>query len=172
MRFERVDGKMVRVSEKMVRVHEKEVLIKKASPNTITWNFPKESSYKSKRNLMDIPMMPVSSNKKEKGVFANSSIAFGSALVVGAVTTDYSQGGIFWEMFMTYLYPWFLDIATVYVAIKIAMGFYEEQRGGSKTETGFGTFLTYGKWLLLFHMIPFFVGLLSQLGTRMAEGLG
>lgn len=82
------------------------------------------------------------------------------------------QDGLFWDIFMTYIYPWFVDVAQVFCAIKIAQAFYEENRGGRDSGSGVTAIVSYGKWLLLFHMIPFAVSLLNEVGQRMADSIG
>lgn len=106
-------------------------------------------------------------NSKKSILFsiAPTGIILGNA--VGAATGT----GIFWNLFMQYIFPYLIDIAKVYCVIKIAQGFYEEKRGGRDSGSGFNTFVTYGKWLLLFHLIPFGVTLIDQLGEKMVTDL-
>jgi hypothetical protein len=82
-----------------------------------------------------------------------------------------SGSGVFWDTFMRYIFPWLMDIAKVYCVIKIAQGFYEEKRGGRDGGSGIGTLVTYGKWYLMFQLIPFGVELIDQLGNRMLNDL-
>lgn len=79
--------------------------------------------------------------------------------------------GVFWNTFMTYIFPYLMDIAKVYCVIKIAQGFYEERRGGRDGGTGIQSLVTYGKWYLLFMLIPFGVELIDQLGNKMLTDL-
>ena len=123
----------------------------------------------------DIPNHPtVKPLNKKKGVYAKSSSIIGGAtsLVLLNATGINATDGLFWTMFQEYIYPWFLDLATVFVAIKIAQGFYQENRGGRDSGSGFNAVFTYGKWLLLFHMIPFFVKLMDEIGRTMSNHLG
>lgn len=81
--------------------------------------------------------------------------------------------GILWTAFVQYVFPWLLDLAKVYCAFQIAQGFYKEHKGiggeGGKSggRTGFQTFVYYGKWLIVFHLIPVGVELLDAIGTKM-----
>ena len=154
MRFQRVNGKMIRVDE---------------STPIQTWTFPDKPTAKSRRDMKDIPLATLTPNTN-KGYYASSSVVAG----IGAVSlaTINPSNGIFWETFMVYLFPWFLDVAQVFCAIKVAQAFYQENRGGRDSGTGMGAIITYGKWLLLFHMIPFFVKLIDELGQRMADSIG
>lgn len=79
--------------------------------------------------------------------------------------------GIFWNAFMEYIFPYMLDIAKVFCAIKIAQGFYQEKRGGRDEGTGFGALVTYGKWYLVFWLIPWGVEIIDQLGASMLNDL-
>lgn len=101
--------------------------------------------------------------------FALSVAPMGFAL--GNIVAEASGAGVFWDTFMKYIFPWLIDIAKVYCVIKIAQGFYEEKVGGRDGGSGFGNFVTYGKWLLLFHLVPFFVLLIDQLGLKMVNDL-
>lgn len=154
MKFERIDGKMTHV-EKV--------------SNVITWSFPCPITGNEKKSYRTPSSHTMS---KSKDVITKSSmIASASGLALLTASKIDVETGIFWNIFMEYLYPWFLDLATVYAAIRIAMAFYEEQRGGRESRNGFGAFVTYGKWLLLFHLIPFFVKLIDAVGKQMADSL-
>lgn len=87
-------------------------------------------------------------------------------------TMDIASAGIFWGAFMRYIFPYLLDIAKVFCAIKIAQGFYQEKRGGSGDGTGFGALVTYGKWYLVFWLVPWFVQLIDEVGAKMISDLG
>jgi hypothetical protein len=89
-------------------------------------------------------------------------------LVLGMAT---GGSGVFWDAFMTYIFPWMLDIAKVFCAIKIAQAFYQERRGGRDEGTGFGALVTYGKWYLVFWLIPWGVELIDQIGGKMLNEL-
>lgn len=102
------------------------------------------------------------------GIYARSSLL---AVPVIATATGIATQGVFWDTFLTYIFPWFLDIAKVFCAIKIAQGFYQEKRGGRDNDTGMGSMVTYGKWLLLFHLIPWGVTLIDQIGSKMFTDL-
>lgn len=138
----------------------------------IKWNIPSEPTINQKRNIMDIPTMPLSSIKGKDAYLRSSSLIGMSSLILLNVNGVNAIDGIFWTMFQTYIYPWFLDLATVFVAIKISQGFYQENRGGKDSGSGFSAVFTYGKWLLLFHMIPFFVKLMDEIGRTMSNHLG
>lgn len=155
MRFKRINGKMVRVDE-----NGNELILTSSNKN---------KPYKS--NVLEIPKLPKAD--KKQGVVAKSSLlaTATSGMVMLNTSGINAEAGLFWEMFLQYIYPWFVDLATVYAAIRIAMAFYEEQRGGRDSGNGFGAFITYGKWLLLFHLIPFIVKLIDTVGQRMADSL-
>lgn len=153
MRFQRINGKMVRVDE---------------NAPIQTWTFPNDPTIKSGRKMDDIPFATL--NPINRSFYAKSSIVAGLGSISLAAINP--QNGIFWETFMTYLFPWFLDIANVFCVIKIAQAFYQENRGGSDKGTGMSSIVLYGKWLLLFHLIPFFVKLIDQMGLRMVKDLG
>lgn len=101
---------------------------------------------------------------KEMDFLKGKAMSFAPILVFGLAT---GGSGVFWNTFMTYIFPWLMDIAKVYCVIKIAQGFYEEKRGGRDGGSGMGTFVTYGKWYLLFMLIPWGVTLIDQLGGKM-----
>lgn len=153
MKFERIDGKMT-LSNKPTKV--------------LTWTMPDPITGNEKRKMASTDNGSV---YKSKDVVAKSSVLASSGLVLLTASSIDIKDGLFWSVFMEYLYPWFVDLATVYAAIRIAMSFYEEQRGGRDSKNGFGAFITYGKWLLLFHLIPFFVKLIDTVGQRMADSL-
>lgn len=88
--------------------------------------------------------------------------------VLGVAT---GGSGVFWDAFMTYIFPWMLDIAKVFCAIKIAQAFYQERRGGRDEGSGFGAVVTYGKWYLVFWLIPWGVELIDQIGGKMLNEL-
>jgi hypothetical protein len=89
-------------------------------------------------------------------------------LVLGVAT---GGSGVFWDAFMTYIFPWMLDIAKVFCAIKIAQAFYQERRGGRDEGSGFGAVVQYGKWYLVFWLIPWGVELIDQIGGKMLNEL-
>jgi hypothetical protein len=91
-----------------------------------------------------------------------------TGLVLGVAT---GGSGVFWDAFMTYIFPWMLDIAKVFCAIKIAQAFYQERRGGRDEGTGFGALVTYGKWYLVFWLIPWGVELIDEIGSKMLNEL-
>jgi len=86
-------------------------------------------------------------------------------------TIAVGSSGVFWKAFLVYIFPWMLDIAKVYCAIKICQAFYEEKRGGREGGTGFGALVQYGKWYLVFWLIPWGVELIDQLGGQMFNDL-
>ncbi|WP_144510018.1 hypothetical protein [Bacillus sp. FJAT-22090] len=156
MRFKLIDGKMVQVDEK----------VKVEIP---TWTFPTEPTVQSKRKMKNIPFATL--NKPiSKGFYAKSSLVAGlGSFSIAAINP---QNGIFWETFMIYLFPWMIDIANCYCILRIAQAFYQENRGGSDKGTSINAVVTHGKWLLLFHLIPFFVKFIDQLGLKMVKDLG
>ena len=91
--------------------------------------------------------------------------------VLAVASANIGGAGVFWDAFMKYLFPWLLDIAKVFCAIKIAQAFYEEKRGGRDGGTGFGALVTYGKWYLVFWLIPWGVELIDQIGSKMLNDL-
>ncbi|MDS7057011.1 hypothetical protein NXG04_06820 [Klebsiella pneumoniae] len=86
-------------------------------------------------------------------------------------TVAMGGSGVFWSIFLKFIFPWMLDIAKVYCAIKIAQAFYEEKRGGREGGTGMQAVVQYGKWYLLFWGIPFLTELLDQIGGTMFNEL-
>lgn len=92
-------------------------------------------------------------------------------MVVATAVANTTGAGVFWDAFIKFIYPWLLDIAKVFCAIKIAQGFYNEKRAGKDGGSGLETLVTYGKWLLFFHLVPFFVLLIDQLGLKMVNDL-
>ena len=150
------------------------------SRTVIKWNLPSEPTVhlnfkkiKSRENI-DISLKQKMDNKFN----INSPTLIGGAASVALLTVNtasqVSSSGVFLPIFLDNIFPLMLDVASVYVVIKIAMDFYKEQRGGgdSKDELGLGTVLKNGKWLLLFYLIPFFIKLLEQLGMQMANKVG
>jgi len=79
--------------------------------------------------------------------------------------------GVFWGAFLTYIFPWMLDIAKVFCAIKIAQAFYQERRGGRDEGTGMSALVQYGKWYLVFWLIPWGVTLIDEIGQQMFTDL-
>ena len=158
----------------------KNVSNKEVSKTVITWNIPSEPTVRpinKKRDIMDIPMMPIKERKNGKFSVNSSSVIGGAgAIALMSATNNVQIGtaGVFLPIFLENIFPLMLDIASVYVVIKIAMDFYKEQRGGgdSKDDLGLGTVMKNGKWLLLFYLIPFFIRLLEQLGMQMANRVG
>jgi hypothetical protein len=84
-------------------------------------------------------------------------------------------GGVFFPIFMQYLFPWFLDAAKVYFVVKVCMAFYQENRGqtghGVGGRTGYQAFIHYGWWFLLFSILPWGVELVSEIGSYMHKEL-
>ena len=158
MEFQLVNGKFVQV-DKSVNVV------------SYTWKMPEDNlNSKPRIPLMELPMMPIK-EKSKRGEFARSSMVLGLA-TASTVATMNPENGIFWEIFMQYIYPWFLDLANVFVAIKIAQAFYQENKTGKDSGSGMGSIVVHAKWLLLFHMIPFIVKLVDEVGRRMVTELG
>lgn len=83
------------------------------------------------------------------------------------------SGGVFWPIFMEFVFPWFLDIAKVYCCIKICQAFLQERSGsaGGDGKTGIQAIVHYGKWFLIFELIPFAVELIDQIGHKMITEL-
>lgn len=119
----------------------------------------------STAHIVDIPRIKESIKNMEfaKGKSFMFVPVIGLAQVGGA--------GVFWDAFMQYIFPWMLDIAKVFCAIKICQAFYQEKRGGREDGTGFGSLVTYGKWYLVFWLIPWGVELIDQIGGKMLDGL-
>lgn len=115
--------------------------------------FPLSTAY-----IVDIPS--IKESVKSGNFLKNRNFA-------GAVVTK----GVFWGAFLTYIFPWMLDIAKVYCAIRICQAFYQENRGGKDSGTGFGALVTYGKWYLVFWLIPWGVELIDQIGGEMFKDL-
>lgn len=115
--------------------------------------------------IVDMPII------KEKIRNVNKGKALSVALPVLGMATGVAGSGVFWQVFMTYIFPWMMDIAKVWCAIKIAQAFYQEKRGGRDEGTGMSAFVAYGKWYLLFSLLPWGVELIDQLGTKMLSEL-
>jgi hypothetical protein len=81
--------------------------------------------------------------------------------------------GVFWTAFLTYIFPWFLDIAKVYCAIMVCQAFYKEHRGSGNGDgkSGMQALVHYGKWYLIFCLIPFAVELIDQIGIKMKSDI-
>lgn len=90
-----------------------------------------------------------------------------TGMVVATAVANTTSTGVFWDAFIQFVYPWFLDLAKVFCAIKIAQGFYEERRAGKDGGTGIGNFVHYGKFYLLFALIPWIVELIDEVGSKM-----
>jgi hypothetical protein len=118
--------------------------------------------------IIDMPRIRESIKSGE--ILRNKSFSIMPISVMGMATGIHGTG-IFWDTFLTYIFPYMLDIAKVFCAIKIAQAFYEEKRGGSNSATGMASFVTYGKWYLLFVLTPWMVELVDQLGGKMLTGL-
>ena len=128
------------------------------------WSMP--TDIKSRRPLMEVPMANfVEKPKSKKGVYLRSSI-----MTVAPAVAIASQG-VFWNAFLTYIFPWMLDLSKVFCAIKIAQGFYQENRGGGDSNSGMGSIVKYGKWYLIFWCIPWLVTLIDQVGQQMFNDL-
>lgn len=91
----------------------------------------------------------------------------------GSVRSVLVSGGIFWGIFLSYIFPVLLDIAKVFCAFKVAQAFYEERSGstGRDGKSGFQSLVYYGKWYLAFWMIPWGVELIDQFGGKMYNDL-
>lgn len=82
--------------------------------------------------------------------------------------------GVFWSAFMTYIFPWCLDLAKVYVAWKIVQGFYSEGKGvegGKGGKGGFASLIHYGKWYIALSLIPWGVMLIDEVAHKMSVEL-
>lgn len=115
--------------------------------------------------IVDTPM--IKESIKNMNFLKNKTLSIAIPTLALGVATGVGGAGVFWATFMKYIFPWLLDVAKVYCVIKIAQGFYEERRGGRDGGTGFSGFVTYGKWLILFYLIPWGVELIDQLGMKM-----
>ncbi|AYP68226.1 hypothetical protein PQE75_gp094 [Bacillus phage vB_BcoS-136] len=114
--------------------------------------------------IVDVPM--IKERIKQGSNNKNRLLSVSAPLVIGVASTAVG-GGIFWHSFMTYIFPYMLDIAKVFCAIKIAQAFYQERQGGREQGSGMSAMVTYGKWYLLFALMPWVVELFDQLGARM-----
>jgi hypothetical protein len=113
--------------------------------------------------IVDMPRIKETIKSKSKNFLKNTQFAT-APVVIG------SQG-VFWKAFLVYIFPWMLDIAKVYCAIRIAQAFYQEKRGGRDDGTGMGAVVTFGKWYLIFWLIPWAVELIDQIGGTMFNDL-
>jgi hypothetical protein len=118
--------------------------------------------------IVDMPSIKESIKNMEFAKGKSMSVFPLGTLALGVAT---GGSGVFWDAFMTYIFPWMLDIAKVFCAIKIAQAFYQERRGGRDEGTGFGALVTYGKWYLVFWLIPWGVELIDQIGGKMLNEL-
>jgi hypothetical protein len=119
----------------------------------------------STAHIIDMPMI----KESIKSMDFLKGKSFSVMPVLGIVASGGS--GVFWDAFMNYIFPYLLDIAKVFCAIKIAQAFYQERRGGRDEGTGIGAFVTYGKWYLLFVLTPWAIELIDQLGGKMLTEL-
>jgi hypothetical protein len=87
--------------------------------------------------------------------------------------TVLNSTGIFWAAFIEYIFPVLLDIAKVYCCVKICQAFLQERNGsgGSDGRSGYQALVHYGKFYILFTLIPWFVELVDQIGHTMASKL-
>lgn len=117
--------------------------------------------------IVDIPNIKESIKTKGKNFLKNSNFMFMPLPLVLGTVGDMSSGGVFWDTFLKYIFPWMLDIAKVYCLIRIAQAFYEEKRGGRDSGTGFGALIQHGKWYLCFWLLPLAVELIDQIAGTM-----
>ena len=128
--------------------------LQKPKPITSQMNdvLPISSAY-----MIDIPSIKMKMKKSIKG----------KSFAVAPVASQ----GIFWKAFLVYIFPWMLDVAKVYCAIRVAQAFYQEKRGGRDDSSGLSALLTYGKWYLVFWLVPVGVELIDQIGSTMFNEL-
>jgi hypothetical protein len=119
--------------------------------------------------IVDIPNVKKSVKQKSKNFLKNSNFAM-APMAMGTVTSI-DNGGVFWNTFLTYIFPWMLDIAKVYCLVRIAQAFYQEKRGGRDSGTGFSALLEHGKWYLIFWLLPIGVELIDQVGHKMFDDM-
>lgn len=119
--------------------------------------------------IVDIPEMKKSVKEKSKNFLTNKSFAFAPVLMFAGGIGD--NGGIFWNTFLQYIFPWMLDIAKVYCLVRIAQAFYQEKRGGRDGGTGFSALIEHGKWYLVFWCLPILVDLIDGVGHQMFNEL-
>lgn len=109
--------------------------------------------------VVDIPRIKARIKSNSKNFLTTSNFAV-APFALGVTGMD--SGGYFWDAFLTYIFPWMLDIAKVYCLIRIAQAFYEEKRGGRDGGTGFSALVQHGKWYLVFWLLPLAVELIDQ----------
>jgi hypothetical protein len=119
--------------------------------------------------IVDMPT--IKESIKNMDFLKGKNRAYSMILPTLALGVATGGSGVFWDAFMTYIFPWMLDIAKVFCAIKIAQAFYQERRGGRDEGTGFGALIQYGKWYLVFWLIPWGVELIDQIGGKMLDEL-
>lgn len=120
--------------------------------------------------IVDIPSVKKSMKRNRQNFLKNSSFSIAPIWVLGTATgvgADMAGAGVFWDTFLTYIFPWMLDIAKVYCLVRIAQAFYKERRGGSDSGTGWSALLEHGKWYLIFWLLPIGVELIDQVGHKM-----
>ena len=118
--------------------------------------------------MIDVPK--IKRSIKSGSFLKNKAFSISPMFVLGA-TTGFGGGGIFWDAFVTNIFPYMLDIAKVFCAIKIAQAFYQEKRGGRDGDSGLSAIIQYGKWYLLFWGLPIIVEMLDQIGSQMFSNL-
>lgn len=110
--------------------------------------------------IVDVPRIKESIKEKGRYILRNPQYFAVAPVAV-------SSGGVFWDAFLTYIFPWMLDIAKVYCLVRISQAFYEEKRGGRDSGTGFSALIQHGKWYLVFWLLPLGVELIDQIGSTM-----
>lgn len=120
----------------------------------------------NKEKLKKIEFKKVKNVINTKTVLITASMLMCPTIGFAATGAVVSQG-LFWKIFLTYIFPVLMDIAKVFCAIKVAQAFYQERRGGREEGTGIGALVSYGKWYILFCLLPFFVELIDEIGHKM-----
>lgn len=113
--------------------------------------------------IVDIPNIKESIGKKSKNILKTP--------MVYSVTPAIGSTGVFWHAFLTYIFPWILDIGKVYCCIRVAQAFYQERRGGRDEGTGIQALLVHGKWYLALWLLPWGVELIDGIGHTMFDNL-
>lgn len=121
--------------------------------------------------IVDIPSIKETMKRRSQNFLTNTNFSFAPMGMALGTATTVNSGGVFWETFLTYIFPWMLDIAKVYCLVRIAQAFYQEKRGGRDSGTGFQALLEHGKWYLIFWLLPIGVELIDQVGHKMFDDL-
>ena len=130
--------------------------------------------------IQSIPMSPTSYKKTSLDLFsegayiagATAAILIMTAIPASAEGLSAANSNIIWKVFMNNIYPWFMSIARVFCVVKIAQGLFEQHSAGARaSESGFGSIVKWGKWLIIFNFIPAVVELIDVASKNMLKDI-